>query len=84
MRDDDPRDGVGSRAMALAGTPPQEFIEEVAQTIISTIPHQKPETERATKDSGSTTPTTQPKSASVKRPFLPEISSDEREKRSSS
>ncbi|GJT39688.1 hypothetical protein Tco_0939553 [Tanacetum coccineum] len=62
------------------GTPPREVIEEVAEVIVLTIPHQKTETGPATKESESTPPAPKAKSSSVKRAILQEQSSTEKKK----
>ncbi|GKB23746.1 hypothetical protein Tco_0863147 [Tanacetum coccineum] len=67
--------------MSAKGTPPREVIKEVAGVVVSTIPHQKPETGPATKESESTPPTPKAKSSSVKRAILQEQSPAEKKKK---
>ncbi|GJT76139.1 ribonuclease H-like domain-containing protein [Tanacetum coccineum] len=45
----------------LLGTPPRDVIEEIAQTIVATIPNQKFKTEAATEDSTSAATVAEPK-----------------------
>ncbi|GJY19909.1 hypothetical protein Tco_0392475 [Tanacetum coccineum] len=64
----------------LLGTPPRDVIEEIAQTIVATIPNQKYKTKATTEDSASAATTAEPKPTSAKCPILPELSSDTKKK----
>ncbi|GJZ69714.1 hypothetical protein Tco_0633264, partial [Tanacetum coccineum] len=50
----------------LTGTPTHDIIEDIAKTIVSTIPHQMSETQPAEKDSSAGTTTARPRLATAK------------------
>ncbi|GJV88200.1 hypothetical protein Tco_1532138 [Tanacetum coccineum] len=55
------------RTLMLRGrTPPHDIIEDIAETIISTIPRQRSETQPTEKDSSSATTTAEPRPTSAK------------------
>ncbi|GJR39056.1 hypothetical protein Tco_1214740, partial [Tanacetum coccineum] len=63
------------------GTLPRDVIEEIAQTIVATIPNQKSKTEATTEDSASAATAAEPKPTSAKCLLLPELSSDTKKKK---
>ncbi|GJY88374.1 DNA helicase [Tanacetum coccineum] len=59
----------------ITGTPPYDLIEEVAHTIVSTIPAKKSDTEQEKDQNTNNGTTAEPKASSVKRSLLSELSS---------
>ncbi|GKD27801.1 hypothetical protein Tco_1234015 [Tanacetum coccineum] len=57
------------------GTPPQDIIEEMEKTIVSTMSTYKSEIESTTKNRPSNTTTAETKPVPTKRSLLPELSS---------
>ncbi|GJW67477.1 DNA helicase [Tanacetum coccineum] len=65
----------------ITGTPPHDLIEEVAHTIVSTIPAKKSDTEQEKDQNTNARTTTEPKASLAKRSLLSELSPSTKKKK---
>ncbi|GKE82209.1 nucleic acid-binding, OB-fold protein [Tanacetum coccineum] len=76
-----PSKETASKEKHVTGTPPHDLIEEVAHTVISTIPPKRSDTEQEKDQSTNAGTTTEPKASSAKRSLLSELSSSTKKRK---